>query len=117
MRWLHGSRRMTCRLEPPLSSGPWAQALTADPMRVFGRVRARDVRSLASPVLEVVVSAGTRLISEGDEVGTFFVIRAGQAEMSRRGQTLGALPPATASARAIRQRRRLNRSPSPRVPS
>ena len=66
-------------------------ALTGDPMRAFGHVRARDVRSLASPVLEVVVPAGTRLISEGDEVGTFFVIRAGQAEISRRGQTLGAL--------------------------
>jgi CRP-like cAMP-binding protein len=67
------------------------KALTADPMRVFGHVRARDVRSLASPVLEVVVPAGTRLMSEGDEVGTFFVIRAGQAEISRRGQTTGTL--------------------------
>ncbi len=68
-------------------------ALTADPMRAFGHVRARDVRSLASPVLEVVVPAGTRLISEGDEVGNFFVVRAGQADFSRRGQILGALDP------------------------
>jgi CRP-like cAMP-binding protein len=48
-------------------------------------VRAREVRSLASPVLEVVVPSGTHLISEGEEIGTFFVIRAGAAELSRAG--------------------------------
>lgn len=69
---------------------PIAMATTptpfSDPMRVFGHVRARDVRSLASPVLEVLVPAGTVLVREGEEVGTFFVIRAGNAEMSRHGR-------------------------------
>src|SRR5581483_12221546 len=71
-----GSRRRTSRLEP---------AAAPDPMRVFGAVRARDVRSLASPVLEVVIPAGTRLVSEDDEIGTFFLIRTGAAEISRDG--------------------------------
>jgi CRP-like cAMP-binding protein len=62
-------------------------------MRVFGHVRARDVRSLASPVLKVVVAAGTGVISEHDEVGTFFVIRAGTAELSRDGIPVSALGP------------------------
>ena len=65
--------------------------LGPDPMRVFGHVRARDVRSLASPVLEVLVPAGTQLMREGDEVGTFFVIRAGSAQISSHGQTRGRL--------------------------
>jgi CRP-like cAMP-binding protein len=64
-----------------------------DPMQVFGDVRARDVRSLASPVLKIVVAAGTCLVSEDDEVGTFFVIRAGTAELSRDGMPVSTLGP------------------------
>jgi CRP/FNR family transcriptional regulator, cyclic AMP receptor protein len=64
-----------------------------DPMRVFGPVRARDVRSLASPVLEVIIPAGTTLMREGEEIGTFFVIRAGSVELSRGGTPVRALGP------------------------
>lgn len=62
-------------------------------MRVFGPVRPRDVRSLASPVLEVVVPAGTRMMHEDEEMGTFFVIRAGSVELSRGGRPVLTLGP------------------------
>lgn len=64
-----------------------------DPMRVFGSVRARDVRSLAAPVLNVLVPEGTTLVSEDEELGTFFVIRSGTAKISRAARALGMLDP------------------------
>jgi CRP-like cAMP-binding protein len=42
-----------------------------------------DVRSLAGPVVDVEVPAGAHLVREGDVIGTFFVIRAGAAELWR----------------------------------
>jgi CRP-like cAMP-binding protein len=54
-------------------------------MSVFGPVRALDVRSLAGPVVDVEVPAGTELVREGIPIGTFFVIRSGSAELFRDG--------------------------------
>jgi hypothetical protein len=62
-------------------------------MRVFGLLRARDVRSRAGPVLDVAVPPGTTLISEGELIGTFFVIRAGTATIWRGTSALGSLGP------------------------
>jgi CRP-like cAMP-binding protein len=64
----------------------------ADPMRVFGAVRAPDVRSLAGPVVDIEIPAGAQLVREGHVIGTFFVIRSGSAELrrgDRRVRTLG----------------------------
>jgi len=64
----------------------------AEPMQVFGSIRSLDVRSLAGPVLDVNVSAGVRLMHEGQAIGTFFVIRSGSAELwhgDRRLRTIG----------------------------
>jgi CRP-like cAMP-binding protein len=60
-------------------------------MSVFGPVRALDVRSLAGPVVDVEVPAGTELVREGLPIGIFFVIRAGSAELFRDGQGVGEL--------------------------
>jgi CRP-like cAMP-binding protein len=61
-------------------------------MRVFGPVRSLDVRSLAGPVIDVEVPAGTELVREHEPIGTFFVIRHGHAVLVREGcevETLG----------------------------
>jgi CRP-like cAMP-binding protein len=60
-------------------------------MRVFGPVRALDVRSLAGPVVDVEVSAGTELVREQEPVGTFFVIRDGSALLAREGREIETL--------------------------
>jgi CRP-like cAMP-binding protein len=57
-------------------------------MSVFAPVRPLDVRSIAGPVLEVTVPPGTHLIDERSVVGTFFVIRAGEAELWQGGRKL-----------------------------
>lgn len=62
-----------------------------DPMAVFAPVRSLDVRSLAGPALEVRVPAGSHLVEEDCVVGTFFVIRSGQAEVWRDGRQLRTL--------------------------
>jgi CRP-like cAMP-binding protein len=62
-----------------------------DPLGVFGEVRSLDARSLAGPVLSVEVASGAELIRQGDAVGTFFVIRSGDAQLSCDGHTLGTL--------------------------
>jgi CRP-like cAMP-binding protein len=59
-----------------------------DPMAVFAPVRSLDVRSLAGPALEVPVAAGVHLLDEHRVTGTFYVIRAGQAELWRAGRRL-----------------------------
>jgi CRP-like cAMP-binding protein len=59
-----------------------------DPMAVFAAVRSLDVRSLAGPALEVRVSEGDHLVDEERVVGTFFVIRAGEAELWQAGRKL-----------------------------
>lgn len=60
-------------------------AITSDPMEVFAPIRSLDVRSLAGPALEVVVPEGSRVVEEGQVIGTFFVIRSGTAELRRGG--------------------------------
>jgi CRP-like cAMP-binding protein len=60
-------------------------------MSVFGPVRALDVRSLAGPVVDVEVPAGTELVHDGVPIGTFFVIRSGSAELFRDGHHVGGL--------------------------
>src|SRR5947209_3042335 len=59
-----------------------------DPMAVFAPVRSLDVRSLAGPALEVPVSPGAPLVEEGRVTGTFYVIRAGEAELWKAGRKL-----------------------------
>jgi CRP-like cAMP-binding protein len=54
-------------------------------MKVFGPVRALDVRSLAGPVADIAVAPGTELVREGEPIGTFFVIRHGRALLAREG--------------------------------
>jgi CRP-like cAMP-binding protein len=56
-------------------------------MEVFAPVRSLDVRSLAGPALEVQVPAGSVLVHEGRLLGTFFVIRSGNAEL-KQGENL-----------------------------
>ena len=63
----------------------------ADPLSVFGELREVEARSLAGPVLEVQVESGSELIREGEAVGTFFVIRSGNAQLSHEGRTIGSL--------------------------
>jgi CRP-like cAMP-binding protein len=60
-------------------------------MGVFGPVRALDVRSLAGPVVDIEVPAGTVLMREGVPIGTFFVIRSGTAELYRDNHHVGTL--------------------------
>jgi CRP/FNR family cyclic AMP-dependent transcriptional regulator len=66
-----------------------------------------DARSLAGPVVDVRVRAGTELVREGDVIGTFFVIRSGSAELTRgervietlgRGECFGEIDPIDSSA-------------------
>jgi CRP-like cAMP-binding protein len=54
-------------------------------MQIFAPVRPLDARSLGGPTLEVQIPRGTRVVSEGQLIGTFFVIRAGSAEVWRGG--------------------------------
>jgi CRP-like cAMP-binding protein len=68
------------------STGP-----NAAPLGVFGDVRTLEARSLAGPVLEVEVASGAELVREGETVGTFFVIRCGNAELSCAGRPVGTL--------------------------
>ena len=55
-------------------------------MQIFAPVRALDARSLGGPTLEVQVPHGSRVVAEGELIGTFFVIRAGSAEVWRDGE-------------------------------
>jgi CRP-like cAMP-binding protein len=64
-----------------------------DPMQVFGDLRSLEVRSLAGPALEVKVPAGTELIREGEQIGTFYVIRAGDADLTSGGRVVQTLRP------------------------
>lgn len=62
-------------------------------MDLFAPVRQLDARALAGPTVEVQARPGTALAREGELLGTFFVIRAGTAEVTRAGsrlRTLGA---------------------------
>jgi CRP-like cAMP-binding protein len=58
---------------------------------LFGSVRSIDARSLAGPVVGVQVDAGTELVLEGEVIGTFFVIRAGSAELTQGGRVIKTL--------------------------
>jgi CRP-like cAMP-binding protein len=58
---------------------------------VFGALRARDVRSLAGPVIEAIVPEGTELVCEGTTIGVFSVIRTGSVELRRGRDTVGLL--------------------------
>jgi CRP-like cAMP-binding protein len=87
----HRPRDQRARRAP----GGWGtrleQSASPDPMGVFGPVRALDVRSLAGPVVDVDVPAGTQLVREGAPVGTFFVIRSGSADLIHGGHRVGTL--------------------------
>ncbi len=62
-------------------------------MRIFGDLRPLDVRSLAGPVFEIDAPAGTELVREGEMIGTFFVVRSGHAEVTRRRERIRVLGP------------------------
>jgi CRP-like cAMP-binding protein len=59
--------------------------MDVDPMRVFGEDRSLEARSLAGPALEVQIPVGTELIREGEQIGTFYVIRSGDAQLTADG--------------------------------
>jgi CRP-like cAMP-binding protein len=63
------------------------------PTGVFGNVRALDARSLAGPAIEVTIPAGCCVVHAGDEIGTFFVIRSGSAELRAGERQLATLEP------------------------
>lgn len=67
------------------------QSVRPDPMGVFWPVRGLDVRSLAGPVVDVDVPAGTQLVREGAPIGTFFVIRSGSADLTQGDRQVGTL--------------------------
>jgi CRP/FNR family transcriptional regulator, cyclic AMP receptor protein len=60
---------------------------------VFGSIRSRDVRSIAGPVFDIDTEQGTKLVVQGEPAGTFFVIRAGHAELWRGRSMLRTLGP------------------------
>ncbi len=62
-------------------------------MGPFGELRPLDVRSLAGPVIDADVPAGTCLVREGEPSGAFFVIRSGIASVRRAGRRLRTLEP------------------------
>ena len=62
-----------------------------DPLHPFGDLRSLEARSLAGPALEVQVPAGTELIREGEQIGTFYIIRSGDAELSADGHVAKSL--------------------------
>jgi CRP-like cAMP-binding protein len=64
---------------------------SAEPLGVFGDVSSLEARSLAGPVLSIEVASGAELIQQGETVGTFFVIRSGEAQLSCDGLRLGTL--------------------------
>jgi Cyclic nucleotide-binding domain len=66
---------------------------TPDPLRVFGPVPWREVRSLAGPVVETEATAGAALVREGEVVATFSLIRSGIAELRLGSIAIGALGP------------------------
>jgi CRP-like cAMP-binding protein len=70
-----------------------AADVDTEPMQVFGDLRSLEARSLAGPVLEVKVPAGTELIREGEQIGTFYVIRSGAADLSADGRVVQTLQP------------------------
>ena len=72
------------------SDPPGAAAIQAK-LPVFGALRARDVRSLAGPVIEAIVPEGTELVREGTTIGVFSVIRTGSVALRRGGDTVGLL--------------------------
>jgi CRP-like cAMP-binding protein len=67
--------------------------VSADPIPVFGSLRARDVRSLAGPVVEARAAEGAELLREGAVTGVFYVIRSGTAALHGGEDTLGILGP------------------------
>jgi hypothetical protein len=72
------------------SDPPGTAAIQAK-LPVFGALRARDVRSLAGPVIEAIVPEGTELVREGTTIGVFSVIRTGSVALCHGGETVGLL--------------------------
>ncbi|HEY2770575.1 MAG TPA: cyclic nucleotide-binding domain-containing protein [Solirubrobacteraceae bacterium] len=64
-----------------------------DPLRLFGPIPWRDVRSLAGPVVETNAQAGAQVIRAGDVVATFTLIRAGTVELRDGSTTVATLGP------------------------
>jgi CRP-like cAMP-binding protein len=60
-------------------------------MNLFGSIRSMDARSLAGPVVDVQILAGTKLVREGAVIGNFFVIRSGCAELRQDQRKIGNL--------------------------
>ena len=62
-------------------------------VNTFNPIRVTDARSLAAPAIDVHVDAGTEVVREGAVIGTFFVIRAGNAELRQGLQRVRSLGP------------------------
>lgn len=77
----------------PCAAGSKRPDVDPDPMHVFGGLRSLEARSLAGPALEVEVPAGTELIRESEQIGTFYVIRSGHAELTSDGDVVRTLCP------------------------
>ncbi len=60
-------------------------------LSVFGALRAREVRSLAGPVIEAIVPPGTELVRGGTTIGVFSVIRTGSVAVYQGDETVGLL--------------------------
>ena len=54
-----------------------------DASNPFAPIRFTEVRSLGGPVLDLDVAAGSELLTEGEPVGTFYVLRGGTALLIR----------------------------------
>ncbi|MFL6238875.1 MAG: cyclic nucleotide-binding domain-containing protein [Actinomycetes bacterium] len=68
---------------------PYEDYLRAVPM--FSACRPRDLAHIAGLVERVEVKAGDVLVKEGTRTREFFIILAGEAEVSRRGAALTTL--------------------------
>jgi len=67
------------------AAAPASRDFSMGATQLFDPVRPLDARSLGGPTLEVAVPEGSRVVAEGQLIGTFFVIRAGSAEVWRGG--------------------------------
>jgi CRP-like cAMP-binding protein len=62
-------------------------------MDVLGDLRSLEARSLAGRALEVEVPAGTELVRQSEQIGTFYVIRSGHADLTSDGAVARTLHP------------------------
>ncbi len=79
--------------DPSLATARLTPGLTPDPFRAFGGLRARDVRSLAGPVVATWIDQGRVLLRAGEPTGTFAVIYVGSVELREGAEIVRRLGP------------------------